>query len=112
MSATKMKAADAPKIAKAEIEKYVALNTERLALQRQADALKKQEDVIVDRLKAYASANGGKTQSCRLFGYVLAIVKKAGVIAWKQEFVKALGADAAAALTAPDREALTVTKIA
>jgi hypothetical protein len=44
-------------------------------------------------------------------GYVLALIKKAGQIAWKQQFIDVAGADAAAAIVAPEYDSLTVTPL-
>lgn len=108
---TATKKAEAPAIAKAEITKFVEINKKRLDLQRQADALKKQEDTLKARMKLFIAANGGKAKSCSLHGFVLALVAKAGQVAWKQEFIRVAGEDAAAAVVAPTYDSLTVTKL-
>lgn len=98
-------------ITKAEIAEYMRINAERLALQRKAAALEKQEKSLVSRMVAYVNQTGGKHRSCTLHGYVLALIKKAGQIAWKQEFIAKNGQEAADAIVAPERDALTVTPI-
>jgi hypothetical protein len=105
------KTAETIKIKKDELTRYEAIRAERLELQRRADALEKQEKSLAERLLQYVRQEGGKNLSCRIYGYVLAIVKKAGYVAWKQEYIKELGDAKAAAVVAPEREALTLTKL-
>lgn len=111
MTKAAAKEAEALVITKAEIKRYQEINAKRLDLSRQAAALEKQEKVLKARMKLYVEQNGGKAKSCTIHGFVLALIKKAGFIAWKQEFINVAGEDAAAAIAAPEYDSLTVTPL-
>lgn len=100
-------------VTKAWLENYLALEEQRKAKAREAADLEKQQAELRAQLVAWIAANGGKAKSVQRSGYLLALVKVKGQVPWKQEYIKACGAEAAEALAAkpPMRESLVIEKL-
>lgn len=96
----------------ADFVEYNRLQEEAKKLRRMADACIAEAKPIEEKL-AYAKAKGGKQKSVTTCGHVLAIVTKAGSVAWKAAFVKLAGKAKAEALIAdaPSKEVLTIEAI-
>lgn len=90
------------------IEEYLALDAQRKAANRQAEALEKQQDAIEAQLMAHVRESGER--SVKRCGFVLALTTKKGQVGWKGEFVKLAGQERAEELiaAAPTKEGFTV----
>lgn len=78
-------------VTREEIEQYLALETERKALARQVDNRERAAAPLKKKLRAWVEAHGGADRTCVHFGYVLALLARAGVPRWKDEFLRVAG---------------------
>ncbi|HYG26643.1 MAG TPA: hypothetical protein VD906_07040 [Caulobacteraceae bacterium] len=102
----------APNVNKNDIERWLELDALRKAKTREASDLKKEQDAIGEKLWTFIEVKGGKARSVERSGYVLAICTAKGSVAWKEEFVKLKGTEAAEEISAAaePREYLSVEK--
>src|SRR5437868_2410138 len=93
---------------KAEIERYLAREEERKALNRQADAIETESKLFRERLRTLIEEQGGSKQRLVHRGFLLGIDFVKGTPAWKTHFIRVAGADEAAKVSAeaPLREVL------
>lgn len=100
-----------PRVTIARVEEYLALQEKRRDLNRQADALEREEKVIAAELVALVESDGGKARVVTKGSHKISLVEKPGSVRWKDEFIRVAGADEATALQAncPPRLALTVS---
>lgn len=101
----------APKPSKDDLAKLIELSTKRKDLNRQADALEKQEAPLKAKIAAYVEENGGELKACTICGFLARLVSKVGSIAWKQEFIRVNGPEAAAEIKALVGQSLEVVQI-
>lgn len=101
------------KLTKAEIDRYFALENERLRVAREAKDIKAQQDAIYDKMFEAVLAKGGEARTLVTCGYRLAINQKNGTVEWKKEFVRLAGSEAAEALisAAPKKDELHVEPV-
>lgn len=107
--------ADQPKpraITRKDIETYLDLEDRRRAAFRTAYDLAAQADQLGDEIAAFVEANKkGKTRVVDRSGYRLSILQRPGRVKWKDEYVTALGEEAAAAIEAQPVDKLDVAKL-
>lgn len=89
-----------PYITYAHLEEYLRLQEERKALARQSADLGKQLAGLASKITAFVRAEGGSDRTVIRSGYVLALKSKKGSVAWKAEFVRLAGEEAAEKLIA------------
>lgn len=101
-------AKEAPYVTRAELDRYVQIDAERKRLNREADLLKAQQEELGNKLRQFCRVQGGDALSVERSGYRLSISHVKGSVAWKQEFVRVAGVEAAEriAIAAPLREQL------
>lgn len=95
-----------------EIARYLEVRDQRHALERQAAALKKEEERLEERLRQCVALYGGRDRTTMRHGYVLAIRAVPGAVRWKEEFQKHFGEEKANQLPKPVRHALHVEPVA
>ena len=97
------------KISREDLDEYARLNGERRALERQARTLgercKEIEAAVLQQMKA-----SGK-QIAKRYDYTLALIDGRATVAWKDEYIKAFGIEAATELqsqaVAPQKVTIT-----
>lgn len=102
--------AKAREITAHDVRRYLALEERRKSLQRQARDLDKQAEEIEEQMIAFV---GGPGRTVRLGKYELAIEFVNGKPAWKAEFIRVAGEDAAEIViaTVPQRQSLTINSL-
>jgi hypothetical protein len=95
-------------LSKERLEKYVKLREERLELDRRSAAIKNEEEVIAGEIKEFMQKKLAKI--ARHQGYLITLDEVAGSVAWKTEYIRDLGAEAATEISqnAPKRLQLSV----
>lgn len=88
----------AAELSKAELEQYVKLDKERVELNRQVDAIERQQKPLKEKLRSHVEAHGGSDRTTTRFGFVLRLLARAGTVKWKDHFIQAQGIDAATKL--------------
>jgi hypothetical protein len=93
---------------RAELRAYGRNKLKRLKLQREAAALGQSEDDFEQRVHAYLKARG--TRASIVHGFPLSIEDKQVAVAWKREFTRLAGVQAAVALAAsqPTKEVVII----
>lgn len=96
-----------PYVTKKDIQEYLALEDRRKALNREAEDLRKQAEVIQTKLMSFCRYNGSQ---CERSGYRLSITLASGFPAWKQAFIRVAGMEEAARVSreCPKREVLKI----
>lgn len=94
-----------------EITRYLEVRDQRHALERQAAALKKEEETLEKSIRQCVALYGGRDRTTIRFGHVLAIRAVAGQMRWKEEFLKHFGEEKAEKLPKPVRLALHVEPV-
>ncbi len=88
----------AAELTKTDLEQYCALDQERLALNRQIDAIERQQKPIKEKMRAHVEAHGGSDRTTTRFGFVLRLLARAGTVKWKDHYIAAAGIEAATKL--------------
>lgn len=101
-------------LAKSDIEQFLDLDEQRKALNRQADSLKRQVDLLGEKITQHIVDEGGKAHRLVYRGFLLAIDLAKGTVRWKDEFIRLAGSEEAdkLAAAAPPREVLVVQRAA
>ena len=96
-----------PPLKIADIKRIGELRAERLALQRQVDALAIEENALKANALQHTIAAGGKLKKG---SFDLSVKESTGSISWKTKFIEVAGADAAAEIAAetPKRKSLVI----
>jgi seryl-tRNA synthetase len=81
-----------------KLEHYARLDERRRTMQREIDALEREQKPLKEEIKAYVVAKGGSDRTCTHYGFVLSLQARAGRVDWKGEFVQLQGFEAAAKL--------------
>lgn len=104
--------AEAPYVTATDIESYLEIEDQRLALGRQQRDLEKQAAPLKKKLMDFVRAKGGKAMAVTRSGFRLAIELVTGSVSWKPEFIRVAGQDAADEISAncPKRESLRVER--
>lgn len=94
-----------------ELAQYISVKAERSELERKAAKLKKTEEAIAHSVRAWMAAKD--TRNCKRLDYQCTIADGRRYPKWQDEFVKALGADAAADVEArtPVNTTLQITPL-
>lgn len=108
-----MPAPASTRLSRIELDEFWRLNTRRLELSRQADAVERELKGLKEKIETHVRAKGGEELAVVSCGYLLALKRSAGAVKWKDEYVALAGSDAAAQLqaAAPPRETLQVTPV-
>lgn len=96
-------------LTKPEIEQYVAGTAKRKKIQRDADCVERELKPIKEKIIAYVEENGGSDRTTTHYGYVLALMPRAGTVPWKNEFIAMAGAQAASDLQAKAEPSFTLS---
>lgn len=96
-----------------DLLRYLELDAKRLALNREAKALEREQDLIEPKIKD-AIRTDGKKGALFKWGYNLLLTMVRGQVKWKDEFIRVAGAEEASkvAENPPDRESLVIEKAA
>ena len=97
----KTAAAERVKITRADVVAYMALKVERLELSRRADALKRKEAPLAEKLAAWVRQEmpTGAAVLTKL-GHLFQFKSNAGRVDWKAKFIELAGVDEATRLMA------------
>lgn len=99
-------------LTKEDVENYVILNAQRLKLQREVDAIEREQEPLKEKLLEHVRTKGGSDRTTVFHGFILAIKKMTGQVAWKKEYIAEHGHEAAAKLPRPNYDVLQVEKAA
>lgn len=94
------KTAEAPRPTKKELDRWAALEQQRLALARRSKSVEALQEKIEAKADAFAKANADKTRVVVTHGYRLELETKRKNAKWKDEYVREKGLDAAEAIIA------------
>ena len=75
-------------ITKKKIAEYVALEKKRKKLNREAEQVGKQAQLLEEEFMQDVRERGGETRTIKSCGYILAIKTKANSVQWKPEFIR------------------------
>ena len=92
----KKPAAKPPRVTVAWVDEYLETRDQRRALQRQVDALERDEKTLGSAIFELIKTTGGKSRTVKKGKHVLRLVDAPGSVRWKDEFVRVAGPDAAA----------------
>lgn len=95
----------------ADFRAWLDRDARRKELQREARQLQAENDVVAEDLLALFRADG--KSSCRRGNCVAEIEVKPGTVSWKDEFLRAVGSEAATAIAAavPSRESVKIREV-
>lgn len=81
-------------IMRKDLDQYVEIRDKRLALEREAAALGRTEQILKEDIKAYVAATAkGKTRSIERCGHRLSLIERPGSPSWLREFTRVAGQD-------------------
>jgi hypothetical protein len=83
-----------------DLQRWHQLQLQRLSLARQAKDLKALLDPLEEKFLAHVQECGGRERAVISCGFRLAINEKRDSVAWKEEFIRVAGVEAAEKLIA------------
>jgi hypothetical protein len=91
---------DAPHLVRADIEEFLKREERRKGLQREAEALARENEPLKQKITRYVELKGGSDKTIERSGYILALKTQNGQIVWKTEFIRVAGSEEAAKVAA------------